>query len=817
MLSEIRHALRRLRATPLVTLSAIACLSIGVWMTCIVSAVGRGFFRPDLGLYSPEQLVQIDEDGLFVYETSRGRREIQAGRTTSQALLDSLAARRLFAAIGLYGPAGGGIDGEARGRNMTMLSSGMMNVLGVRVSAGRRFGPADDSIGAVIISHRLWRTMYGGDPQVIGRRIRLSRSRGQTFPIVGVMTEGFMFPRSGGNIDAYLSLGAADGSEYWSGRAVLARLRVGTDIDDVRPAVREMAMRLVASDREAFGLWLRKEARSFFSPPRVVAGPVDVKVGRYYTEYVGSQVTSFMLLVIGCGLAVVLIAAANVVNLLLVRGASRRQEIAVRLALGATRPQIVRGLVIETGLVSGVGIAAGFLIAFWQWQLIDASFEARNWLGQIDASTLPIALAAGLILTLIVGVWPGVRATSLSLEQVLRDGRRSGLAASPLDNILGRMVAASTAATVMLLVCARLLGLSARGWVEEYAGPARKTLTSLLTFDEEQSRSRRAALALAALNRLRSTPDVQFAALGAAPTNSEPVTLRAAAEGGAERRLSLVGVYDVSNGYFDAMGIRFLQGRPFSLRETRDSMGSVIVSRSVASALFGAGGTIGRRIRFWSETDSIFHDGVVVGVAEDLVGDRGGGSKQQIYRAFGTLAPARTSALITPQFRAAVDAAAISRALRAVPGLLSSDVTLLGDRSRSSNSLIRYMVIGFTMFALVGIVLAAIGTYGIVAYSVARRTHEIGVRIALGAQQQNVTWMIVEQGLKITAVGIAFGLLLSYWSTRVLGSVLMGVRTDYVIAMTAVVALMLAISGVACWIPGYRAGRLNPVDALRAE
>jgi putative ABC transport system permease protein len=825
-MNEIRHALRRLRATPVVTLSAIACLSIGIWMTCVVTAVGRGFFRPDLGVPAADQLVQLDEKGLFINRAT-GRPEF-GGSILSRTVMDSLASRKVFAAIGYYSLGGAVIVSPTDTRSMLMLSSGMMDVLGVNVALGRRFIPANDSSLAIIISYGLWRSMFGGDPQVIGRRIRLWSNHYPPVPIVGVMREGFVFPRDGLRYDAYISaglgaarLGGGSGRSVGYGadmpespaRAVLARLRHGTDVDDLRPIVQDLASRHVASDREALRVWSRRN--TITRALELASSPVSVEIKRYYHEPKDQVEINFVLLVIACGFAVVLIAAANVVNLLLVRGAARRQEIAVRLALGAARAQIIRGLVVETALLSIIGIAIGFLVAFWQWQLLETEFIGRDLFGSVDVSMLPVAIGAGLTLTVIVGVWPGVRATSLNLEQVLRDTKRAGVGTSPLDGVLGRLVGASTAATVMLLVCAVLLALSARDWMKQNVPSERTAFVSMLTVDEQLGRAQRAELARTALNRVRATAGVQFATLGSTPGSESSQTLMATADGGAPHRLRVASVYDVSDAYFDAMHVRILQGRKFLPFETRDSTASVIISRSTASNLFGAGAVLGRRFQFWSEADSVLNDASVVGVVEDLTGV--GQGRFQIYRAFGTVAPARTPVLATPRFRETVEPAALSKALRAVPGLLSSDVSPLGGRSNEGPTALRYMLMGFTMFAVVGLVLAAIGTYGIVAYSVVRRTHEIGVRIALGAQQQTVTWMIVEQGLKITVGGIIFGLLLSYWSTRVMGSILRDVKADYSVAMAVVVAFVLVISLVACWIPGYRAGRLNPVDALRAE
>jgi putative ABC transport system permease protein len=812
-MNELRHALRRLRSSPVVTLSAIACLSIGVWMTCIVSAVARGFFRPELGVYDAQQLVQIDEPGLFV--TRDGKRVCcYRGRVTASAVVDSLARRKVFAAIGFYSTEGSAdvADGQDRALYTVIMSSGMMDVLGVHVALGRRFIPADDSVGAVILSEGTWRTKYGSDPKVIGRRINLWRST-RTVPIVGVMRKDFRFPRDGNRYEAYISPGV--GAPLVTPMVQsLARLRDGEDVDDVRPIVREVAFRQIAANRQEIVAWQRLD-NPRYHPAALANTPVDIRVDRYYAEPVEGRFISFVLLVIACGLAVVLIAAANVVNLLLVRGASRRQEIAVRMALGAERGQIVRGLVIETGVVSAVGVACGFLVAFWQWQLIDPSFDGRDRLGYIDASTLPAALGAGLALMLIVGVWPGIRATSLSLEQVLRDTRRSGINASPLDTVLGRLVAASTAATVMLLVSAALLGLSARGWVADNIPFEQRGLTSNVTLDDQLSRSRRAEIVIEALRRMRGTAGVQVAAVGGSPVSSPSGPYGVAIDGQELRRLPSAVVLDVSDTWFDALGIRILQGRKLSRADTRDSTNAVVISRSVASALFGAGAAVGRRFRYWSGRDSVVMDAVVAGVSEDVTGSE---SRQQIFRGFGTLAPARIPMLVTPQLHATLEAAAVTKALRDVPELMSSGVSSPEARPRQAVvPMVHYMTLGFTMFAIVGVVLAAIGTYGIVAYSVARRTHEIGVRMALGAPQSGVAWMIVEQGLRITATGVVFGLMLAYGSTRVLSSYLMDVKSDYPLAMAGVVPLVLCISIVACWIPGARAGRLNPVDALRAE
>jgi putative ABC transport system permease protein len=819
MLSEIRHALRRLRATPGVTLSAVVCLSIGVWMTCIVSAIGGGYFRPRLYVPAPEQLVQIDEHGLFATKENIDRATFD--RTTSAAVLDSLAKQKVFAAIGYYEPTFAWIDGEKRGRRATMLSSGMMDVLGMRVELGRRFVVADDSMPAAIISHAMWRTMFGSDPNVIGRRVQLRYPR-VWVQIVGVAPESFAFPRNIGRVDVFLSAGVSASRERSISsltgvissrdlsRTVLARLRDGQSLRAAREVVREIALRTVASDRQAMANALR-EAYRRGQGPTLVMGPVDVRVSRYYNEPLRD--TSFAVLVLGCGIAVALIAASNVINLLLIRGASRRQEIAVRLALGANRLQIVNGLVIEAALVAGVGTIVGFAVAFWQWQRLDPSIDGRYWLGQIEWSTFPTALLAGLVLTLIVSVWPGLRATTMNIEQVLRDTRRAGMNASPLDSVLGRLVAASTAGTVMLMVCAILLAVSADQWVWDSGLRPRKGLTSILTFDDAQPRAQRAALAQQVLSRVRGMNDIGYAVFGGVPNDADQRELFGSAGGGPGRRFTATQLYDVSDGWFEAMNVRISGGRRFVAGEARDSTNHVIISQSMASALFGGQNAVNRTFRYWS-SDSVAVEAVVIGVAET----QAGGSRYQLYRPFGQVAPAHTTLVIGANSTGAIASpSTINKALRAMAGVLSSDVEALDAKPVSLPKIFNYLMIAFVMFATVGIALGAIGMYGVIAYSVVRRTHEIGVRIALGADRARVIWMILEQGLKITLIGTAFGLILSYWSTRLLGAFVEDIKVNYPLTMAGVILLVSAVAVVACLIPGYRAGRLNPVDALRAE
>lgn len=801
----LRYALRKLRSTPWVTASAMACLAIGVWMTCIVAAVARGFFFPNLHVADADRIVQMEERGLFSLDP-----KACCANESAKSVVDSLAASRLFAAVGYYSQPTVFVEADAGSRPATVLSAGMMGVLRPRPELGRGFVPADDTTGlAVMLSHEYWLGRYGADSTVIGRSIAL---RGEASPrtIVGVMPAGFMFPRNH-RADLYLSPRRRPGLAAYPAVLMLGRLADGVDIDAARQLARGIAVRNVRADRDAF----RARWQAFFRTglePKLPTGGIDFRLERYRNEPVSSQTTRFLLLIFACGFAVVGVAAANVVNLILMRGTARRQEIAVRMALGASRARVIGELLMETGLLSVGGIALGFLAAVWQWQRIDPGFTARHLLGEMDAPIAIVALGAGLLLTLLVGIWPGVRATAMTLEQVLRDAKRSGMGSSALDGILGRLVAGSTAATVMLLICAALLGLSAR---EATTGGVRldpRVVETPITFDDRLSPRDRAGVMRDALARIRALPGVQSAILGEVPPYGASQLLFVTPEGSARAQTYSVEMYPVSDRFFSTMSIPLAHGRVIDASDTRDSSGSVVINRGLAAKLFPREPANGRRMRI-RQGDSSVIDATVVGVVEDVRGP--GGARLQLYLPFSS-APAYQTSVFTV-LKGASSPDGVRATLQSVSGVRPGAPRTLAEIFRAREPQRHYVMLGFALFAIVALVLAATGTYAVVAYSVERRTHEIGVRVALGADRQRITRMVLAQGLKLTLLGVFGGLVLSAAATKLLAAFFQDVDAGYPAAIAAVVVLVSVISLMASAIPGYRAGRLDPVDALRAD
>jgi putative ABC transport system permease protein len=536
---------------------------------------------------------------------------------------------------------------------------------------------------------------------------------------------------------------------------------------------------------------------------------VKISLERYFTE--PGRVPPTLMLILACGFAVAGIAATNVINLLLVRGVVRRPEIAVRMAMGATRARVIGELVIDVVLLALPAVVIGFVAADRQWATLDPTYYARHMFGDIDGRVAVIAMMSGLALAALVGVWPALRATSFALDQAMRGSRRSGITGSPLDGLLGRLVAGATAATVVLLIASVLLGLSAR---DAFRGTVadRTVLASSLTFDERQPRAERVALARETLNRLRGMPGMATAALGDGDIQSLIVSTTTEPP---MKRFGAVEVNAVTDRYFETLRIPVLRGRGFSARETRDSVTGVVVSRNLVGRLFPGRNGIGDRFRYRRFDDSTIVDAEVIGVVEDII--EGSTIVPRLYLSlgsspvFGTTAFARYKSDVAPQ------AKDITAMLRARTGLTASTVLSLAEKTRYVDPTRDYINFAFAMFAAVGLMLAIIGTYGVVAYSVVRRTHEIGVRMALGAERARVTRMVIEQGLKITLVGVIIGITLSIGAMKILGSMVMDVRMGYPAAIGGVIALVCILSFIASAIPALRAGRLNPVDALRAE
>lgn len=806
---DFRYALRQLRQSPGFTVAAVACLAIGVWLACVVSAVGRGFYRPENGFAQPDRVIQIDIVGLF-------GRDYEHARKVSRSVLEGLRRSRSFAAIGEYTGFTFQLADESRRRNATRLSSGMFAVFGIRPYLGRTFAPDEDVRGAgnvVLLSYDFWQRQFGGDSGVVGKQLRVNKFPAQT--IIGVMPRGFIFPNYYLTPDVYIAFGSQLSPQFSQRsnavRYMLARPRDGATLRQVEAEARDLAVRNIFADREE----LVADWAAFNQHYSLPSGPINVRAVQYYSEPWAPQVDRLMALIIGCGLCVVLIAGANVANLLLVRGAARRQEIAVRMALGASRARIVMQLIAESVLLSITGAGLGFILAFWQWRLLDSSFEMRHLLGQVDRHVAMTAALLCVALVAVFGLLPALRTSSMRLEQVLRDSRRSGMGVTKLDGLLARLVIGSTAGTVVLLACAALLGMSARDVLTRRKLQSKNVLAVDLSFERRLADREVIRQALLALEELSTRPGVRAVAI--APLHASATLMHVTPTGRAVINLGMgdAAVRSITGGYFATLSIPLVAGRTFTPSENRDGVGAVILGASAAQRLWPAESAVGKVARFVWSGDTIGVPATVVGVAADVTIRGTGTPSLEFYFPFG-LAPSQfTTALARFGDERSMKRAALMKVRRA-SGTIIGEVLSIDERERRTNAG-RYIYIGFGLFAGAGLILVTVGLYGVIAFSVARRTHEIGVRLALGAEGREVEWMITRQGLRMTLVGTAIGLVLSLGSAQLLRGTLPDVDPADPRVLVAIIGVVILVSLIASYIPSRRAAKLDPMNALRAE
>jgi putative ABC transport system permease protein len=800
------YALRRLRKSPAFTVAAVSCLGIGVWLACVVTAVERGLYRPDLGFARPDRVIQVDVEGAF-------GGDYEGGRRVSRSVINGLRESRLFDAIGEYASHGARFPEEPVEKAATRLSSSMFAVFGIRPYLGRGFLPAEDSAGAgnvVMLSYDLWKGRYGADSGVIGRQIYLARAPAYT--IVGVMPPGFDFPnRTSPRL--YLAAGTnpTPFMEFNTVRTMLARLRDGVTIAQADSAARDLAYRNIAADREALVAdWARIHQRY-----PLVSGPIAVHTSRYYAEPVGDTMDRLMALIIGCGIAVVLIACANVANLLLIRGESRRQEIAVRLALGASRSRIITQLVAESILVSVAGAALGFLLAFWHWRLLDSSFVLRNVLGRIDGWVALTASCLGVGLVVIFGLLPAFRTSGLRLEQVLRDARRAALGVTRLDGVLAKLVIGSTAATVVLLSCALLLGANARDELRNRRFDSTNVLAADLLIERRVPDGDVSRSATTILEEWTARTHARAAALAPMPLASVPMQgrTRVTPDGGTPVALGALESRAVTGGYFAALAIPLTAGRTFTDDESRRGGDIVIVGASLAKKVWGARNPVGSRARFTTDADSQGFFATIVGVAPDLVIGRGALQPMEMYRPFGSAPPRLTSLML--RYATAEQMRSAARLKTPNPeGMVLGEIMSLDDRARRRDAS-RYIVLGFSLFATAGLILVVVGLYGVIAFSVARSTHELGVRLALGATPRSIELLVTRQGIRLTLFGTLIGLILSVAAAQGLRAIVRDIDPADPRIIGVVIVIVAAISLAACWWPARRAAQLDPMESIR--
>ncbi|HEU4628405.1 MAG TPA: ABC transporter permease [Gemmatimonadaceae bacterium] len=801
LLQDLRYALRVHLANPTATLVAVLVLAVGIGANTAIFSVVEGVLLRSLPFREPERLVgvgpipaeyrstarQYGTASRFAFETWRDQRDVfeeVAGYVGDDPVLTGLGdATRVMA----YG-----------------VTANFFPMLGATPMIGRAVIAADTLAGAprvAVLSHAFWATRLGGAADVVGRTIALN---GVPHVVVGVMPPGFRFPERAALWRALAppTGHSADGSRQpYGGYHTVARLRAG-----VTPA---LAMRRLDVTTAAIGQ--REEGWQ-----GVVANVIPL-----HAQLMG-DVQRPLLLVMGAVAFVLLIACANVANIQLARAVGRRREIAIRVAVGAGRARLLRQLLTESVTLALAGGGLGVLLAYWGVPLL-VRLGGEELPGVVDIGVNPRVLAVTLVATLLTGVAfglaPAVQAARRASAVSLKDGT-AGSGASASRNRLGAaLVVAQVALTMVLLAGAGLLVASVRHLLRDDAGfTADGVLVAQIELRGTRHTGDTATLAFsrALLERVRAMPGVAAAAMSTGTPLATGAFGTIEVVGGPTPRAAAPTMFTAATAdYFRALGIPLLRGR--LLRDDgADGPGAIVVSQTLARTYFPGQDPIGRQVRFYGQSIT----GTIVGVVGDtkaMALDESA-PPPHIYQPFAA-DPAPYLKLVV---RAAGDPAALAAGVRAAvreldPDLPIDALTTMRQLMSESVTRQRFYATLLAVFAAAALVMSAAGIYGVVSYTVTRRTREMGVRLALGATAGDVLRLVFGRAGLLAGAGLLLGGLGALAATRVLRSMLFEIAPTDPRVLGGVAALLAVVALAATWLPARRATRVDPVQALRAE
>jgi predicted permease len=806
--ADTRYAVRTLARTPAFTLTVLTTLAIGIGANTAIFDIVNGVLLRPLPYRAPHELLILGER----------TKEIEQGSVSYPNFVDWQAQNRSFSGMALFRGFGFGLStasGPVRISGRT-VSAGFFRVLGVSPFLGRTFSPADDRPGAepvAIISHRFWETRFGLDPGIVGRPLVLS---GRPTAVIGVLPAGFRFYS---DADAYVPFASTNDMmiadrEMRSGAYAVARLAPGVTRAAAEADLGVLAQRLAAAYPKSNGGY------------GISATPIlDDMVG-------GSRRMLYLLL---AAVAVVLvISCVNVANLLFARAATRGREVAIRAAIGAGRGRIFRQLLTESLLLSLAGATLGLGIAAWGSRLLLESMpDALPRADQVrfDFNVFLFTVVVGVGAGLVSGVVPCRRAIRADLQSTLtRRTAAAGTRHRPQDVL----VTAELGLAVLLLVCA---GLTLRSAAELRRADPGFDRGDVITFNVMLSKGRYDTGARIRrfyqdlLERLAAEPGVQSAALTTNVPIREDSELFFHVDGRprpAKEDMPWAMLYPVTPDYLHAMGVSLVRGRFFTSRDAENAAEVVVIDEVLARSVFPSQDPIGQRVIF--PLPGLDQPREIVGIVRHVQHwgvqqDAHAKIRNQLYMplwqvpdALWPLAGLGTTALVRPAVAAGALGPALEKAVRGIdPDQPVWGMGTMGEIVATSLAAHRFAALLLAIFAGVALALAAIGIYGVITYGVTQRTHEFGVRMALGATRGDVLWMVVRGGARRAALGIAVGLAAALGATRLLSALLFNVSPTEPFVFAGVSALLLAVAAAASYAPARRALRVNPTQALRAE
>jgi putative ABC transport system permease protein len=795
LLHDLRYGLRILRRSPGFTLAAVATLALGIGANTAMFSVVRAVLLRPLPYPQPEELLRI------------------RGNSSAPDLKDLSAHSRQFVAFAGFRPHAFDIPSEPLAERIdgAALSGDVLPLLGVPAAMGRVLTAADDVPGGervVVVMDSFWRQRMGASPSAVGSTLRFVSG---SYRVVGVMPPGFKLQQVDAEVLAPIMIEYAPEAQARGAHTLygFGRARPGVTLDQAQAE-------LVA-----------------LQPVMARIDPIENRDRQYRLmplhDYVVRNVRTALLLLFGAVGLVLLIAAVNVVNLLLARAAERRREMAIRTSLGASRIRLLRQLLAEGLLLSTLGAAAGLALSSW---LLDAVVA----LGRddvpalatvrLDPQVLGFTAAVAVGVALLFGLAPGLLGRGGAAAAHLKDGLRA-TGGPGGDRVRGFLVASEVALSVVLLAGAGLLLRSFHRLQSVEPGfDTRGLQTFNVTLPMERYRdiARRTAFADAMMAELGARPGITSAAITTElPFAADQLPQNFVVEGappvepGTEPEVNSRAVTPT---YFRTMGIPLQRGRAFDAGDTAGAVPVGIVNQTAVRQLFGGQDPVGRRVAWAREEPPVWM--TVVGVVGDV---RGGGlDADDAPSLYTPLAqerrPWRTWMFVTLRTSLPTDAAmaparaAVARADKDIPVTRVRTMEALMSASWGDRRFNLWLLGGFAALALA---LAGVGIHGVTSYAVARRTREIGVRMALGARAPDVLGLVLRQGLLLAVAGLAAGLAGALALRRLVASMLFGVTPSDPLTLAAVALVLLSVALIACYAPARRAASVDPAVALRCE
>jgi len=814
MYQDLRYGARALLKTPGFSFIAIMTLALGIGANTAIFSVINGVLLKPLPYQEPERLVMLWE--------SCPNKGMNQEMVTPPDLADWQAQQHVFEQLASWtGDSELNLvqsEGSEKIR-ASYVSSNLFSTLGVSPLKGRAFLPEEDQKEGnrvAVISYEFWQQRFGGNENALGQSITFNTSGKRDYTIVGVMPRGFQFP---GKSQVWLPAGWNGlplDRRYGHWLTVLARLKNGVTLAQARAEMNALQARIEA------------QYASYNVGLQVAVVPL-------LEQTVGRNLQTALWILWGVIAAVLLIACANVANLTLARATARQKEIVIRLALGASRWQVVRQLLTESLLLAVAGGVLGLLLAWWGLAALQGSSGEqvpRLQSVRLDVWALTFTLLIAGLTSVLCGLAPALEATKHNLHDALKEGSKATTAGLHRNRLRNGLVVAEVALSLLLLVGAGLMLNSFarfvtlnRGFQPDHLLVAKLDFSvSGFTTWQRPTTTRPQVALLELMQRLQTQPSVQSVAAVSALLHSSGIVL----EQGQPPETPHVYYKGVTPDYFRTMGIALLQGRAFTEHDLFGAPGVVIINETTAKRYFPNVNPVGKWLAMegptpgqphplapwettpWSEIVGVVADTKRINLTADTV--------PEMYTSYWQWPMSSPELLVRTNLPAATATAAIRNEIRALnknipaPKVETMD-QLLADvvaEPRLQTELL-------TLFGLVALLLAAIGIYSVMAYAVSQRTHEIGIRMAIGAQSSDVLRLVIGQGMKPAMIGVLLGLGGAIALTRLLKGLLFEVSATDPLTFALASAMLASVALLACYLPARRATKVDPLVALRHE